>query len=168
MSGYLLCVWLHVVAAAVWVGSMVFFAAVIVPVLRSDELRQRAPALLARIGARFRVVGWISLGLLLATGLANLHYRGIGWSAMSDARFWASGFGRTLAWKLGLVALVVVLTGAHEAVTHEGARNELHRDPSSPRARQIRRTASWLGRSVLLASLAILLLAVALVRGALG
>ncbi|AKV01392.1 hypothetical protein AKJ09_08055 [Labilithrix luteola] len=114
MSGYVLCVWLHVVAAAVWVGSMVFFAAAIVPVLRSIDARQAAPALLERIGARFRVIGGVSLGVLLVTGTANLHYRGIGWSTMSNPAFSAGGFGRVLAWKLGLVALVVLMTGAHE------------------------------------------------------
>jgi uncharacterized membrane protein len=165
MSGYVVCVWLHVVAAAVWVGSMVFFAAVIVPVLRSTEVRRKAPELLGRIGARFRVVGWVSLSVLLVTGLGNLHYRGIGWSTVVDPVFWASGFGRALAWKLGLVALVVVMTLVHEATMGKKAKDALEHDPSSSTALRARRTASWIGRIVMLASLAILFFAVVLVRG---
>lgn len=31
---YTLCVWVHTIAAAAWVGSMIFFAAEVVPILR--------------------------------------------------------------------------------------------------------------------------------------
>lgn len=145
---YALSVWLHVVAATAWVGSMIFFAAVAVPVLRRDDLRDAAPRLVALLGARFRVLGWIALGVLILTGIGNLYFRGIGWSLLATRDFWSTAFGRALAWKLALVALVLVATASHDALSGRG-----------------RRTASWLGRSVLIASLAILYFATALVRG---
>ncbi|HVU02610.1 MAG TPA: hypothetical protein VHE30_12700 [Polyangiaceae bacterium] len=168
MTGYVIAVWLHVVAAAVWVGSMVFFAAAIVPVVRSQEFRAVAPALVARVGARFRVLGWISLGILFATGLANLHYRGVGFRALADGTFWATGFGRAFAWKLVLVAVVVVLTALHDAVTAGRSGAALRQPPTSEDALRARRRASYVGRAVLLASLGILFFAVAMVRGFLG
>ncbi len=162
---YALSVWLHIVAAAAWVGSMIFFAAVAVPVLRRDEVRTAAPRLMRLLGARFRVLGWAALLVLVATGVSNLYFRGIRWAALVDADFWASSFGHALACKLALVALVLVATAAHEALTGKRAVDSLERDPSSREAVRARRMASWIGRLVLLASLAILFFAAALVRG---
>jgi uncharacterized membrane protein len=161
MTGYTFFVWLHTLAAAAWVGSMVFFAVVVVPVLRRKESRESVP-LLKAFGKRFRALGWVSLGILIATGIANLHYRGIGWSMLHEPAFWTSSFGRAFGWKMSLVAAVLVATAAHEAVANERA---LEDEPSSDRARRGRRVASWIGRLVMLASVAILFFAVAMVRG---
>jgi len=152
MIAYAINVWLHLLAAAVWLGSMVFFAAVVVPTIRREEMRASAPILMRFVGPRFRVVGWCALGVLGVTGVLNLYFRGITWSMLVDAEFWSVGFGRILAYKLVLVALVVVM-----ALAHEGAAG----------ATQARR-ASWLGRAMLVLSLAILFLAVSLVRGFFG
>jgi putative copper export protein len=142
---YALSVWLHVVAATAWVGSMIFFAAVVVPVVRRAE---GAPQLVLALGRRFRVLGWLSLGVLLATGATNLAFRGIGWALLADRAFWSTAFGRALAYKLALVTFVLAATAAHDRWSGGS-----------------RRAASWLGRLVLLASLAILYFATALVRG---
>jgi len=165
MSGYAFFVWLHIVAACVWVGSMVFFAAVVVPVLRRPETRPYAAVLLRLLGARFRVLGWVALGVLLVTGTLNLHYRGITWPAVVSPAFWSMGFGRLLAWKLALVALVAVVTALHDVLVGRSAVRTLTESPGSPKAVRIRTLASWLGRTTLLASLAILVIAVWLVRG---
>jgi uncharacterized membrane protein len=150
MTLYLLCVWLHIVAATVWVGSMVFFAAAVVPAIRRPELREQAPTIVHLIGGGFRLVGVPSLVVLIVTGILNLHFRGIGWSLLASDDFWmTTAFGRALAWKLGLVTLVTIGTIAHDFLTDN------------------RRVASVLGRLLLLASLAILFFAVALVRGGL-
>ena len=162
---YALSVWIHVVAATAWVGSMIFFAVALVPVLRRDDLRPSAPALLRLVGARFRALGWIALAVLIITGAANLYFRGIGWSILRDGAFWSTSFGRALAWKLSLVALVVMATAAHDLLTGKRALDALERSPTSGEGLRARRLASWLGRIVLLASLAILFFATALVRG---
>jgi uncharacterized membrane protein len=165
MSLYAFSVWLHIIAAATWVGSMVFFAAVAVPVLRRSDMRALAPRLIALLGARFRVLGWVSLSVLLITGVANLHFRGVTWSLFASPAFWASPFGRPLGYKLSLVGFVVLATLAHELLSGTRATSVRERDPSAARALRERRRASWLGRVVLLASLAILFFAAALVRG---
>jgi putative copper resistance protein D len=149
-SAYLLCVWAHIVAAAVWIGSMAFFALAVVPVLRRPEHRDVMAPLVRAIGRRFRVVGWACLVLLVATGAGNLALRGLGPAALAQAAFWGSGFGRMLAYKLGLVGLVLGTTAVHDAFS------------SSPR----RALASWLGRASLLLSVAAALAGVMLVRGA--
>jgi putative copper export protein len=45
---------MHVVAAASWVGSMVFFSAVLVPVFRREGIRQTMPDFIVRLGQRSR------------------------------------------------------------------------------------------------------------------
>jgi uncharacterized membrane protein len=107
-------VWLHVFAAAAWIGFMVFFSAVVVPLLRRAELRATAPVLLRMLGQRYRVLGWIALTTLIVTGLMNLQFRGFTWAVLSQSEFWAHGFGQLLAWKLALVVVVLVMTLMHE------------------------------------------------------
>ncbi|MCC6644046.1 MAG: CopD family protein [Polyangiaceae bacterium] len=157
---------LHVLAAAAWIGGMAFFAAVIVPTLRAPEVRGSASTLLRALGARFRVFGWVSLGALIVTGVTNLWLRGIGWQALSSREFWAMGFGRVLAWKLAVVGVVGALTLGHELLASRRNLDLLDRDPVA--GERFRRRASLLGRVVMLLSLVILYLAVALVRGSLG
>ncbi|MFQ5795545.1 MAG: hypothetical protein ACE5JP_10915 [Candidatus Bipolaricaulia bacterium] len=71
---YLLSVWLHILAAAIWIGGMVFLALILVPVTRRPEHRGIAVSLIHWTGVRFRWVGWICLGLLLLSGIFNLAY----------------------------------------------------------------------------------------------
>jgi putative copper export protein len=162
---YALSVWLHLVAATAWVGSMIFFSTVAVPVLRRPELRGASPQLIRLLGARFRVLGWVALLVLLVTGVSNLAFRGVGLTLLFTGDFWVTSFGRALACKLSLVALVLIATVAHEILTGRRAVESLERDPSSREGARTRRAASWIGRAVLLLSLGILFFAAALVRG---
>ncbi len=164
MTVYLISIWLHILAAATWIGAMVFFAAVVVPLLRRDELRAHAPMLIRSMGARYRVLGWISLVVLIVTGVANLYFRGISVAVLSEARFFAQGFGKWLAWKLALVLVVLVLTVLHEVVVGKGALNAFQHG-NQTRAERARRAASWIGRTTMLVSLAIVWFAVLMVRG---
>ncbi len=163
--GYTLCVWVHIVAAAAWVGSMIFFAVVVVPMLRRPDLRASAPALIRAMGKRFRALGWAALLTLIATGILQLWIRGVSVSDFGNAAWRASPFGRALDYKLALVVLVLIVSGAHDALSGKRALEVMEREPGSPRARRTRLMASWIGRVTMLLSLAVLYFAVALVRG---
>jgi uncharacterized membrane protein len=159
-------VWLHVLAAATWLGTMVFLAAVLVPVLRAtgdDALRAR---LLGATGTRLRALGWLSFGVLATTGLVNLTFRGFDLLDRSDVgwRLWQGPFGHALAWKLGLFAVVLLLSAVHDFRLGPRATALA---PGSPAALRLRRWATWIGRLNLLLGLAIVFLAVALARGGL-
>ncbi|MEW6272928.1 MAG: CopD family protein [Thermodesulfobacteriota bacterium] len=163
---YVVSVWLHLLAAMVWIGGMVFLAAVVVPALKSPELAPSRVALLHGTGVRFRRVGWLALGTLLVTGLLNLLLRGYGLTQLTSAALWRSSFGEVLAAKLVLVAVILALSLVHDFVVGPRATRVLRTDPTSPAAARVRRAASWLGRANLLLALAVLALAVMLVRGA--
>jgi len=140
----LLLRWLHVVAAITWIGGMLFVALVMVPVMRRED-----PKLRARIfhvtGVRFRTVGWIALGVLVATGLGNL------WLNPSLLHL------PRLHWKLGLVALALVLAVVHDFVLGPRA----GRPGAAP---SVRVRASWIARVNVLVVLVIVLLGLSLLR----
>jgi putative copper export protein len=161
---YTLSVFVHVLAACAWIGAMIFFAVAVVPVVRRPEFRSVFAEIVRRVGARFRLLGWTCVIVLVATGIVNLALRGF-LPQLTMGAFWSTDFGRTLAYKLVAVLLVVMATAAHDLLFGASAMRRLQQDPSSPAAQRARRLASWLGRSTLLLSLAVLLFAVWLVRG---
>ena len=76
MSGsYYVLVTIHVLAALLWLGGMLFLGVVGAPVLRAIEppaLRQR---LFNELGRRFRTIGWIAIATLVVTGVLLLRAR---------------------------------------------------------------------------------------------
>lgn len=96
MDTWTLIRFLHLLALALFVGGQLVLVAAIVPVMRrrADDAAMRA------IGMRFGVASVIALAVLLATGIAMAEH--------FDR--WGDG---TLHVKLGLVAIVAVLTGLH-------------------------------------------------------
>jgi uncharacterized membrane protein len=145
---YTLSVIVHVLAACAWIGAMIFFVAVVVPILRRKEYSAIRPGLVRFVGRRFGKLGWTSLAVLLVTGVSNLGLRGIGLSTLESPSFWQADAGRALACKLTFVALVLASTIAHDAL-----------------AGRSRHLAAWLGRATLLFSLIVVAFAVWLVRG---
>lgn len=162
---YLFSVWVHIVAAAWWVGGMLFLVFVLIPVTRRPEVAPVRAQLVHWVGLRFRWVGWVSLVLLVASGAFNLAYRGIGWGDLVSPRLWEGRFGRVLALKLVLVAAVLVLSALHDFALGPRATSAWKARPDSAEATRLRRRASWLARIELLLALLILGLAVLLVRG---
>jgi uncharacterized membrane protein len=156
---YLTSVTLHVLAAAFWLGSSLFLAAVLVPAIRDRAPAERA-ALFAETGRRLRALVWPAFALLVVTGAIQLAYRGYRFRDLSGA-VWAGPGGSVLAWKMALFALTLGISGLHDFVL--GPRAVAAVD-SATRERR-RRLASWLGRVTLLLAIAIVAAAVAFVRG---
>ncbi|HZD05322.1 MAG TPA: CopD family protein, partial [Longimicrobiales bacterium] len=116
-----------------------------------------------RLGAQFRTVGWICIAALLVTGVLNLHLRGVlRRDVLASGEFWATTWGRTLAWKLGLVAVMLAIQGVHDFV-HGPRASRL--TPGSPAAVRMRRRASWMARVNALVGVVLVYVAVRLARG---
>jgi uncharacterized membrane protein len=134
---------LHVLAAITWVGGMLFVALVLVPGVRrlGDEVPRAR--LMHVVGVRFRTVGWIALGVLIATGLGNLWYRPY---LLSVPRFHL---------KLALVAIALIVAAAHDFVVGPRA--------GAPGAAPAWRSrASWIARINVLVVVAVVVIGVAL------
>lgn len=161
---YLFSVWLHILAATAWIGGMFFLVLVVVPWLRRSPSAD-AGAFLRETGLRFRGVGWACFGILALTGAFNLWTRGVRPYDFVDGDWLASPFGHSVVAKLGLFGIVLALSAVHDFVVGPQATAALAQDPRSAQTRLWRRRASWLGRANVLLALALVAVAVTLVRG---
>lgn len=161
--GYYLNVTVHILAAMLWVGGMLFLAVVGAPVLRHvepPELRQR---LFDGLGRRFRSVGWATVGVAVVTGIGNLYYRGwLHWDGVwNSAAFWGTRTGMALAAKLTFVVLMLAVEGYHDFVVGPRAGQVT---AGSPEAIALRRQAMWLARIAGVFALGLVVAAVFLPR----
>jgi copper resistance protein D len=154
-----LLVWFHLLAAVSWIGGTIFLSVVLVPVLRRAQFAPQKALLFRTTAIRFRVVVWGSIAILLLTGPMLLHERGI--PIMNP-----SGWPTVLSIKLGLVAILLLITGAHDLIV--GPRvGKILQIPVESRTRLDQAMVGWspwIARSTLLLTLAVLLAAVMLVR----
>jgi putative copper export protein len=94
VTGWTVVRFLHLLAIAFFVGGQLLLVAAITPVLRDDRERMRA------VARRFGIGSAVALAVIIVTGAVMAsHY---------DR--WGDG---TLQAKLGLLALIFILTGAH-------------------------------------------------------
>jgi len=162
-GGYYALVSIHVLAAMLWLGGMLFLGVVGAPVLRAvdpPELRQR---LFHQLGLRFRTVGWAAIGVLVATGSLMLYARGLlAWSGvLGSALFWRSALGTALAAKLAAVVTMIVVSGVHDFVLGPAAGRAV---AGSEHALALRRRAALLARVNALVGILLVLAAVRLAR----
>ena len=177
-SLYLANVTVHVLAAMLWLGGMLFLGAVGAPVLRGVEPPSLRAALFARLGLRFRTVGWAAIGVLVVTGLVNLHFAGV-WRGgrWHDPALWSSPYGHTLAVKLAAVLAMIAISAVHDFV-HGPAASRLiavhdfwlgpmasRLDAGTPAAVRARRRAALLARVNAIVGLVVVIAAVRLARG---
>lgn len=123
-----LAYWLHMAATVVWIGGLTFQTIILAPLV------QTSPDLLERVRRRFDPLAWLSLAVLIATGLtqmsANVNYTGLlsirnSWAAAILAKHLVIGLMLALAsvqtwWlqpRLARVSLVAARSGRdpHEA-----------------------------------------------------
>lgn len=161
---YLFSVWLHILAATLWIGGMLFLATVVVPWLRRGD-RARAAAMLRDTGQRFSRIAWVCFALIFVTGLFNLAMRGVGVRQLFDPQWWMSPVGLPIVLKLVCFAAVLGLSVFHDFSLGPRATAAIERDPTSAAAERLRRSASWMGRINALLGLVLIALGVVIVRG---
>jgi uncharacterized membrane protein len=164
---YFLSVWLHILAATIWVGGLIYTAAVAVPfaLTHEDSERQR---LLRGLARRFRWIGWGSIGVLIITGLGNLTLR------LSPIRFSQILNGDVfnpekveqliaiwLPWKLMLVIVMIGLMAFHDITSIQAAKRSKGSPDSAPGNRMGSRAAAL----ATLVAVLVLYVSVRMVRG---
>ncbi len=137
-------IWIHVLAAMVWIGGMAFLSLVLVPALRCVDNPALRVDFLKLVGRRFRVAAWGSILVLIGTGLTNLVLLGQ-WPSFQTA------FGRLLVIKLLAVGLMLAVTTFHDVI-------------ASVRLRSSMGVVKWLPRAGLVLGLVVVLCAVSLGR----
>ena len=161
MPLYYLSVTLHVIAAMLWLGGMLFLAAVGAPVLRKVEPPALRAQLFGTLGRQFRTVGWVAILTLVVTGVGNLYFKGM-LPLLGSAEFWSTPFGRMLQLKLAAVAAMLTIQAVHDF--RDGPRAS-RVQPGSPEALRFRRRAAQFARVNAVLGLVLVYFAVRLARG---
>lgn len=162
MNLYYMNVTIHILAALLWLGGMFFLGLVGAPVLRQVDPPALRARLFSQLGERFRTVGWWAIAVLVVTGVVNLYFRGLLSATFFDGRFWRSGYGVALAWKLGAVILMITFSAIHDFVLGP-ATGRL--TPGSEEAGRMRKRAAQLARWNAIVGIILVIAAVRLARG---
>ena len=72
-----LVLWLHVTAAAIWVGGNFMIAMVIVPYFKRSVPPVERIKIMTQIGRRFEPIGWACVVVLIFSGLVNIFTAGV-------------------------------------------------------------------------------------------
>ena len=150
--------WLHFLAAVIWIGGMLFLSLVAVPILRQVDSPLLRADLFRKMAWRFRRLVWICLAVLILTGTVNVAFYG-------DTTQ-GSPYLKVLGIKLGLVAVLVTMGVAHDFIIGPRAARAQSRDGLLPTGADLLmvQLAPWVGRLNLLLGVIILVLAAALTR----
>ena len=161
MTLYHINVWIHILMATIWVGGLIYTAAVVVPFALSHDYSERQ-RILRGLARRFRWIGWGSIVVLILTGIGNLllRYRPINIGDVFNPEK-EPLLAAWLPWKLMLVAVMVGLMLFHDITSLRAAK----RYAGSPDAAPGNRAGSRAAALATIVAIAILYVSVRMVRG---
>lgn len=156
---YLTLVILHILAAMIWIGGMMFLSLVLAPLVRSRKAAPEFMALFRSAALRFRPVVWMAIAILVTTGPMLLAHRGIN---VVNPGSWAG----IVTVKVTLVVLLLFLTLLHDLVfgPQVSRVSTIPESQRTPSEQVVFKTARWLPRLSLFIGLAVVIAAVMLAR----
>jgi copper resistance protein D len=164
---YFLNVWIHILAAAIWTGGLIYTAAVVVPFAVSHQAEERQ-RILRGLARRFRWIAWSSIVVLSITGIGNLTLRltPIKFSQILNGDvFNLEKVERLIAiwlpWKLMLVVVMIGLMAFHDITSIRAAKRSVGSPDAAPGSRAGSRAAAL----ATLVAILVLYVSVRLVRG---
>ena len=148
--------WIHLVAAAIWVGGSLFIGIVFSPLLKtmSNSLEERIQIMI-RVGRRFNKIAVPSLIILMVTGLYNSHVL-----LSKPELLIATSYGIFLIVKILLVIALVITYAVHVRVIRKDIEEKiLSKQMSELQIQKLRKKIIILGEITVVLSLAILFFA---------
>jgi len=148
--------WIHLVAAAIWVGGSLFIGIVFSPLLKTltDSLEERMQIMI-RVGRRFNMIAVPSLIILMATGLYSSH------TLLSKPELLvATSYGTFLIIKIILVIALIITYAVHVRVIRKDVEEKIMSNQmSEPQIQKLRKKIIILGEIIVVLSVAILFFA---------
>jgi putative copper export protein len=148
--------WIHLIAAAIWVGGSLFIGIVFSPLLKTmtDSLEERMKIMI-RVGKRFNKIAVPALIILMATGLYNSHV------LLSKPELLVStSYGTFLIVKIILVIALVITYAVHVRVIRKDVEEKImSNQKSEPQIQKLRKKIIILGEVTVVLSIAILFFA---------
>ena len=154
--------WIHLVAAAIWVGGSLFIGIVFSPLLKTmtDSLQERMQIMI-RVGRRFNKVAVPSLIILMATGLYSTHML-LG----KPELLFATSYGIYLTIKIILVIVLIITYVIHVRVIRKDIEDKIMSNQmSDSQIQKLRKKIIILGEITVVLSITILFFAALLDAG---
>ena len=154
--------WIHLVAAAIWVGGSLFIGIVFSPLLKTmtDSLQERMQIMI-RVGRRFNKVAVPSLIILMATGLYSTHML-LG----KPELLFATSYGIYLTIKIILVIALIITYVIHVRVIRKDIEDKIMSNQmSDSEIQKLRKKIIILGEITVVLSITILFFAALLDAG---
>ncbi|HET7854207.1 MAG TPA: DUF4149 domain-containing protein [Candidatus Methylomirabilis sp.] len=148
---YFTLITVHLLAAVIWIGGMLFLGLVLTPVLRYRPPDERA-SLLRAVGRPFLKVAWSALGAILVTGSLLWIKRGFEVTPV-------------LGVKLTLVVVILLLSVLHDFVLGPRLMERLRGGGQDEEAVRLRRRVVLLARLNVFCAVVVLILGLAISRG---
>jgi putative copper export protein len=160
-----LVVWLHLVAASIWVGGSIFLGLILSPMLKTiTRTVEERIVILMKVGRRFNYIALPSLVVLVATGI----YNSKAFIFDPDALY-QTNYGIILMVKIAAVVATSIAYLLHiRIINTETEKNIIAGNASATYVLSIRSKIIFLGRVIVVLSIFILLLAAFLDAGVLA
>ena len=154
--------WIHLIAAAIWVGGSLFIGIVFSPLLKTmtDSVEERMQIMI-RVGRRFNKVAVPSLIILMITGLYTSH------ALISKPELLLStSYGTFLIIKIILVIALIIIYAIHVRVIRKDIEEKIMSNQMpEPEIQKLRKKIIILGEITVVLSVAILFFAALLDAG---
>jgi uncharacterized membrane protein len=148
--------WLHLLAAATWLGGLLFISMVLLPVVRKRLPPEIRAEVISALGLRFQPIAWTALILLVLTGFRHAAIVFGGFPELFQA-FSTTAYGQLLQAKLLLVFVIIALQLIHDLLLGPQVRRLANEQ--SPGLARARAATIGLSIGILLLTLVVLALA---------
>ena len=154
--------WIHLLAAAIWVGGSIFIGIVFSPILKTiiTSTEERIQIMI-KVGKRFNKVAVPSLIILMITGLYNSHLL-----LSKPDLLMATSYGIFLTIKIVLVIALIITYAVHVRVIRKDVEDQImSKQMSVKQIQKLRKKIIILGEITVVLSVAILFFAALLDAG---
>ena len=154
--------WIHLVAAAIWVGGSIFIGIVFSPILKTitTSIEERIQIMI-KVGKRFNKIAVPSLIILMITGLYNSHLL-----LSKPDLLMATSYGTFLTIKIILVIALIVTYAVHVRVIRKDVEEQImSKQMPIQEIQNLRKKIIILGEITVVLSIAILFFAALLDAG---
>jgi putative copper resistance protein D len=148
--------WIHLLAAAIWVGGSIFIGIVFSPILKTiiTSTEERIQIMI-KVGKRFNKVAVPSLIILMITGLYNSHLL-----LSKPDLLMATSYGIFLTIKVVLVIALIITYAVHVRVIRKDVEDQImSKQMSVKQIQKLRKKIIILGEITVVLSVAILFFA---------
>src|ERR671923_1856802 len=151
-----LVIWMHLVAASIWVGGSIFLGVVLSPMLRTiTRTVEERIVILIKVGRRFNYIAIPSFGVRILTGIYNSKS-----FLFEPSTLYHTNYGAILIAKIILVVVTLVVYILHiKIISSKTETIIVNGNASNTYIQSIRSKIIILGRAIVVLSVLILLLA---------